>query len=163
MDSCKMKIQKHLVGVLLLSVLAIIGMIFSILAQAAPITWAVSNITASDSDVSSNGTLVEARNGAPSPVIVNGVTFQGPNVVGNLFDSLFANDNISGRAGTLPAGTPPDMDVTVQFCCFIGMISLMSGIYSDLALGRIYSNSDEVLSLGMGVSSGILKRAGVVS
>ena len=73
-------------------------------AQAAQITWAANNITAGNgtADVSTAGTLVDARNGATSDVVVNGVTFKSVANSGNLFDSLYANDSISTRRGTNP-------------------------------------------------------------
>lgn len=72
--------------------------------HAATITWTAHNITAGNgtADVSLVGTLVDARNGATSDVVVNGVTFLSVANSGNLFDSFFANDNISGRRGTNP-------------------------------------------------------------
>lgn len=72
--------------------------------QAATISWNAFNVTAGNgtADVSLDGTLVDARNGATSDVIVNGVTFKSVANSGNLFDSLFNNDNISGRRGTNP-------------------------------------------------------------
>ena len=87
--------------------------------SAAPITWTAHNITAGNgtADVSLAGTLLEARNGATSDAIVNGVTFKsranlllqpviyGEATYGNLFDSIFANDNISTRRGTYPTNS----------------------------------------------------------
>lgn len=76
----------------------------SITSQAATISWSAFNISAGNgtADVSLDGTLVDARNGASSDVVVNGVTFLSVTNSGNLFDSLFNNDNISGRRGTNP-------------------------------------------------------------
>jgi hypothetical protein len=73
-------------------------------ANAAIISWTAHNITAGNgtADVSTAGTLIDARNGATSDVVVNGVTFLSVANSGNLFDSLFASDNISGRRGTNP-------------------------------------------------------------
>jgi hypothetical protein len=73
-------------------------------ALAAPITWSVHDITGNESDISTAGTLVDARNGGLSDITVNGVTFQSIDKSGNLFDSLFANDNIKGREGTKITG-----------------------------------------------------------
>jgi alpha-galactosidase len=87
--------------------------------HAAEITWSAHNITAGNgtADVSLAGTLLEARNGATSDAIVNGVTFKsranlllqstiyGEATYGNLFDSIFANDNITTRRGSNPTNT----------------------------------------------------------
>ncbi len=63
----------------------------------AVITWTARNITNSVSDISNNGTLVDARAGATASQMVNGVVFESVANSGNLFDSLFANDTISNR------------------------------------------------------------------
>jgi MYXO-CTERM domain-containing protein len=87
--------------------------------HAATITWTAHNITAGNgtADVSLAGTVLEARNGATSDALVNGVTFKsranillqstiyGEATYGNLFDSIFANDNITSRRGTYPTNT----------------------------------------------------------
>lgn len=73
-------------------------------AMAAPITWTVHDITGNESDVSTAGKLVDARNGGASDITVNGVTFRSIENSGNLFDSLFAKDNIKGREGTTITG-----------------------------------------------------------
>lgn len=63
----------------------------------ATIAWTVSDITGNVSEISTNGTLVDARAGNTANVTVNGVTFLSVANSGNLFDSLFANDNIAAR------------------------------------------------------------------
>jgi hypothetical protein len=81
--------------------------------HAATITWTAFDISAGNgtADVSTAGTLVDARNGGTSDVAVNGVTFLsvatgGTIPVGyNLFDSLFAVDSIGTRRGANPTGT----------------------------------------------------------
>jgi hypothetical protein len=68
--------------------------------QAAEIQWTVHNITNDVTNVSTAGTLHDARTGrtgASNNVTVNGVTFLSVENSGNLFDSLFANDNITSR------------------------------------------------------------------
>jgi alpha-galactosidase len=68
----------------------------------AVITWTAHNITNSVGDVSQNGVLHDARNGALSSQVVNGTLFESVANSGNLFDSLFANDTIGNRGyGTL--------------------------------------------------------------
>ena len=69
-------------------------------ASAAEIQWTVHNITNDVTNVSTAGTLVDARTGRLGPtnnVTVNGVTFKSVENSGNLFDSLFANDSITTR------------------------------------------------------------------
>jgi hypothetical protein len=69
-------------------------------APAAEIIWTVHNITNDVTNVSTAGTLVDARTGRTgltNNVTVNGVTFKSVENSGNLFDSLFANDSITSR------------------------------------------------------------------
>jgi hypothetical protein len=80
--------------------------------HAATISWTANDITAGNgaADVSTTGTLVDARDGGNADVTVNGVTFlsvsTGSTAAGyNLFDSLFAVDNISDRGGANPTET----------------------------------------------------------
>jgi hypothetical protein len=64
------------------------------------ITWTPYDITNDVGNVSTVGTLVDARTGilgVGNNVTVNGVTFKSVENSGNLFDSLFANDTIGVR------------------------------------------------------------------
>ncbi len=65
--------------------------------QAATIHWTVFDITDDIGNVSTNGTLLDARNGGLVSRTVTGVTFESVENSGNLFDSLFGNDNIGAR------------------------------------------------------------------
>jgi len=83
--------------------------------QAAKITWTAHPITGDVADVSTRGTLVEARNGsARQSMTVNGVTFETVEESGNLFDTLFKNDNIS-RRGYSTEVTDPNYKGFLQY------------------------------------------------
>lgn len=79
--------------------------------HAAPLTWIVFNIEDDTSQISTEGTLVEARIGILAPdagVTVNGVTFDD---VGTLDDPTH-QDNITQRAGIF---TDPSYKALLQF------------------------------------------------
>ncbi len=80
------------------SIVTALGIISLASIQAATIEWSVYDITDDVSNISTNGTLVDARNGSEQmEVTVNGVTFKNRENSGDLFESLFNNDIIRER------------------------------------------------------------------
>jgi hypothetical protein len=142
------------------------------------VTWTVSNITATAADISTNGVLIDARNGANSDVTVNGVTFLSVANSTNLFDSLFANDNIVSRgygtvvldsnyrnflqlgqrSGRPGSSTPPQIEPTADWATIIITGVTNGGLYqiqiwnSDVGVtpDGIVSNAALVLGNGLG-------------
>ena len=119
----------------------------TITSHAAVVTWGAAQGIIGDTDVSTNGTLVQAANfGTASTATVNGVTFAGftgagaSTTVGNftLSGGALANGGLGGGGGAFAALTPAYQGLLLNATGVPGANSILTLTMSNLTVGNSY-------------------------